>query len=113
RAASAIVTVAIAVMNGIEHQPEHIAFKLERPHGLALKLGRVAILERNRERLVRIALRLCGAATEIIEAVWVDKRIKFFECRESCRHQIGRKKLGEGGCNRNWLRLSTRDIEGG
>src|SRR5947207_10891063 len=83
RAASAIVRVAIGVMNGIEHQPEHIAFKLERTHGLALKLGRVAILERDRKRLVRIALRLCGAATDGMEDVWGHARGIWFECGET------------------------------
>ena len=59
-------------MNGIEHGPEHVAFKLESAHGLALQLGRVAIFQRNRERLAGIALGLSRAAAEIIKAARID-----------------------------------------
>src|SRR5204862_8318276 len=78
-AASGMVWGAMGVMNLIQHGPEHIAVKLKRAHGLALKLGRVAMLKRDGQRLVRIMLRLCSTATEVIQALWVDPRIEFFE----------------------------------
>ena len=83
------------MVNGIEHRPEHVAFELERANRLALELRRVAVFQRDRERLVRIPSRLCRATTEIIKATRVDPGIKLFECREPGRHQIGREKFGQ------------------
>ena len=37
------------------------------------------MLKRDGQRLVRIALRLRSTATEVIQALWVDPRIEFFE----------------------------------
>src|SRR5437870_348351 len=82
-AASAI---SIGMVNGIEHGPEHTAFKGEPAHRFALELGCVAILKRDRERLVRIALRLRCATPEIIKPTRIDPGIKFFEGCESCLH---------------------------
>ena len=45
-------------MNCVEQRPEDIAFEFESAHSFPLKLWRVAIFQGNRERLVRIALRL-------------------------------------------------------
>ena len=82
-------------MNCVEHGPEHIAFELERAHGFPLKLGRVAIFQGNRERLVRIAPRLRDPAAEIIKSARINPRIKLFEGCKPGGHQIRRKKLGQ------------------
>src|SRR5205809_1668470 len=78
--------ISIGIMNGIEHGPEHIAFKLKSAHGLALELGCVAIFQRDGERFVGVALSLCGATSEIIKPAPIDPRIKFLEGCESSLH---------------------------
>src|SRR5213592_1715440 len=82
-AASAI---SIGMVNSIENGPEHVAFKLQTAHGLALELGCVAIFQRDGERFVRIALRLCDPTSEIIKPTRIDPRIKFLEGCESSLH---------------------------
>ena len=72
-------------MNCVEHGPEHIAFELERAHGFPLKLGRVAIFQGNRERLVRIASRLRDPATKIVQSARINPPNRTFR-----RPQAGR-----------------------
>src|SRR5205809_121688 len=78
--------LSIGMVNGIENGPKHVAFKLESAHGLALELGCVAIFQRDGERFVRIALRLCDATSEIIKPARIDPRIRFLEACESSLH---------------------------
>src|SRR5438046_10667650 len=68
-AASAIF--GIGMVNRIEDGPEHVAFKLECPHGLALELRCVAIFHRDRERIIRIQMCLSDPAADIIKAAQV------------------------------------------
>src|SRR5882757_2870700 len=85
----------VGVMDRIENGPEHIAFKLERAHCLALKLRRVAIVQRYRERFIGVTSCLSDSATEVIKAARIDPGIIFFESRETCGHQIGCEKFRE------------------
>src|SRR5262249_23503643 len=101
---------AVCVVNRIEHRPEHIAFELEGAHRFPLKPGRVAILKRNRERLVGISPGLSDSASKIIESTKINPRIEFFECCKTRTHQIGRKKLCQRGCDGDRPRLTTRKI---
>src|SRR5206468_7964808 len=78
--------ISIGMVNGIEHGPKHVAFKLESAHGLALELGCVAIFQRDGERFVGVALSLCGATSEIIKPARIDPRIRFLEACESSLH---------------------------
>src|SRR6266540_1847592 len=93
RGLASLAISAIGMLNGIEDGPEHIAFKLERANRLALKLRRVAVFQRDRQRLIRIAPRLCRATPEIIKPARIDPLIKLFERREAGRHQIGGEEL--------------------
>ena len=97
-------------MNCVEHGPEHVAFELERAHGFPLKLGRVAIFQGDRERLVRIASRLRDPATEIIQTACIDPRIKLFEGCKPGGHQIRRKKLGQRRRDGDRPWLTAREI---
>ena len=82
-------------MNCVEHGPEDIAFELERAHGFPLKLGRVAIFQGNRERLVGIAPRLRDSAAKIVKSARINPPIEFFEGCKPGGHQIRRKKFGQ------------------
>jgi hypothetical protein len=97
-------------MNCVEHGPEHVAFELERAHGFALKLGRVAIFQGNRERFVRIAPCLRDAASKIIKSASINPPIEFFEGRKAGTHQIWRKKLCQRRRNGDRPRLTAREI---
>jgi len=87
--ASGIVTLAIGVMNGIEHGPEHIAFKLERAARRRAGPGVFNTRALSRApRQNRAALVSCG--DEIIQPCG-STHGKIFECRESCCHQMRQK----------------------
>src|SRR5262245_29666331 len=97
-------------MDCVEYGPEHIAFELERAHGSPLKLGRVAIFQGNRERLVGIASSLRDSATKIVESARINPPI---ECFEGCKprgHQIRRKKFGQRRRDGDRPRLTAREI---
>src|SRR5260370_39050694 len=100
----------VRMVNCVEHGPEHIAFKLERMQGFALKLRRIAIFQRDCQRLVGISPGLSDAAPKIIESASINPSIKFFECRKAGCHQIGRKKLVERRCDGDRPRLSACEI---
>src|SRR5205823_6920167 len=100
----------VRVVNCVEHGPEHIAFKLERMQGFALKLRRIAIFQRDCQRLVGISPGLSDATPKVIESASINPQIKFFECGKPGGHQIGRKKLGERRCDGDRPRLSACEI---
>jgi hypothetical protein len=82
-------------MDCIEDGPQHIAFKLEGAHSLALQLRRVAMVQRHRERFIGVTSCLGDSATEVIKAARIDPGLIFFESRKACRHQIRREKFRE------------------
>ena len=97
-------------MNCVEHGPEHIAFELERAYGFPLKLGRVAIFQGNRERLVRITSRLRDPATKVVKSARINPPIEFFEGCKPGGHQIRRKKLGQRRRDGDRPWLTAREI---
>src|SRR5215471_9593075 len=100
----------VGMMNCVEHGPEHIAFKLKRMQGFALKLRSIAIFQRDCQCLVGISPGESDATPKIIESASINPRIKFFECCKAGVHQIGRKKLGERRCDGDRPRLSACEI---
>ena len=97
-------------MNCVEHGPEHIAFELERAHGFPLKLGRVAIFQGNRERLVRIAPRLRDSATEIIKSARINPPNRTFRRLQAGRSSDPAQKLGQRRRDGDRPRLTAREI---
>src|ERR1041385_6014873 len=100
----------VRMMNCVEHGPEHIAFKIERTQGFALKLRRIAIFQRDCQCLVGISPRKRDPTPKVIESASINPRIKFLTCRKAGCHQIGRKELGERRCNGDRPRLSACEI---
>ena len=85
----------VAVLDGVELDPQHLGLEAQRRDGGVLLLGRAAALDGEVERVLRVARRLHEPGAEVLEPGGVDPPVVALERVEPHADRVGPEELGE------------------
>ena len=105
--------LAIGLVDGVEHAPQHVALEGQRRECRGLRLRGDAVLAHHLETVFGVAGRLGDSRPEVGEFAGVDPGVVAFECGEPVSHQVRGEQLGQGGSHRLDPRPGPRERDVG
>src|SRR3954465_2976223 len=93
----ATLLLPVRVVDGVDHDPEHLELERESFKRALLRFHRGAVLLNQGESLLAVPWSLNEAASEVGQALQVYPGVVLGKRRDSAAHESGRKKLGQRG----------------